>query len=343
MDKRYAILIAVAALLLLALAVANLFVGAVSIPASGVVDILMGNEPEKMTWKVIVLESRLPMTVTAMLSGAALAVAGLLLQTAFNNPLAGPSILGVSSGASLGVAIVMLSIGTSFGSMFGVTTMGYAAVLGGAMVGSMAVLMILLGFSSFVKSNTVLLIIGILVGYLTSSAISLLNFFSTQEGVHSYMIWGLGSFSGVTNEQLPMFGGVVAVGLIWSMLLVKPLNALLLGENYASNLGVNVKSVRNQLLVLTGLLTAVVTAYCGPIGFVGLVVPHISRLLLATSNHARLLPMTMLSGAIVALFCTLLSVLPSNGVLPINALTPIIGVPIILYIIINRRKIPYFN
>ena len=189
-----------------------------------------------------------------------------------------------------------------------------------------------------------LLIIGILVSYLASSAVSMLNFFATEEGVHSYVIWGLGNFSGVSVNQLPFFAISIIIALAGSALLVKPLNALLLGTRYAENLGVNTRRVRNALLIITGLLTAIVTAFCGPIGFIGLVVPHIARLVLNTSNHNRLIPATILSGAAVALLCTLISVLPkSYGVIPINAITPIIGVPIIIYIIINRRKIQYFN
>ena len=189
-----------------------------------------------------------------------------------------------------------------------------------------------------------LLIVGILTGYITSSLISLLNFFSTQEGVHSYVIWGLGSFNGVTLEQLPYISLVVIPAILWAALMVKPLNALLLGARYAANLGINVKSTRNKLLLISGILTASVTAFCGPIGFLGLVVPHIARLLLRTSNHNTLLPLTILCGCCTSLVCTLISVMPQeNGVLPINAITPIIGVPIIIYIIVNRRKIEYFN
>lgn len=327
-------------IMLMLLIVGCLVVGSVKIPAGEVMSILTGGTPTKATWGVIVIETRLPMIVTAMLAGAALSVAGLLMQTVFNNPLAGPSILGVSTGASLGVAIVMLSAG------FGVSAVsvgGYAASLVGAIMGAAAVMAALLAFSAVVRSNTMLLIVGILLSYLTSSAISFLNFFATEEGVHSFVIWGLGSFTGLTLEQLPVFSALIVLSMAWAALMVKPLNAMLLGQSYASNLGVNTRSVRNRLLVVTGLLTAVVTAFCGPIGFLGLAVPHISRLLLMTSNHNRLLPATALCGAVVALLCTFVSVLPSSGTLPINSITPLVGVPVILYIIINRRKIPYFN
>lgn len=326
--------------LLLILFPACLIIGSVNIPFNEVLNILIGNEATRKTWEIIVLETRLPMACTAMLAGAALSVAGLLLQTTFDNPLAGPSILGVSTGSSLGVAIVMLALGGSIGHSFG----SYVSILAGALLGAGIIILTLLAFSSIVKSSIMLLIIGILVSYLASSAISLLNFFSTQEGVHSFVIWGLGNFSGVTFERLPIFASLIIISLSLSLLLVKPLNALLLGARYAENLGVNIRSTRNKLLVLSGILTSVVTAFCGPIGFIGLIVPHIARLALKSSNHVVLLPATALCGAVIALLCSLISVLPiSSGVIPINAITPIIGVPIIIYIILNRKRILYFN
>ena len=344
MRKRHAIIFALCGVVLAVLIVANLFIGSVDIPASEVMRILGGNGSSNEAWDYIILETRVPMIATALLAGAALSLAGLLLQTAFNNPLAGPSILGVSTGASLGVAVVMLWLGAAGGTLFGQTVGGYLGVLAGALVGALTVLGTLLLFSFVVESTTMLLIVGILTGYITSSLISLLNFFSTQEGVHSYVIWGLGSFNGVTLEQLPYISLVVIPAILWAALMVKPLNALLLGARYAANLGINVKSTRNKLLLISGILTASVTAFCGPIGFLGLVVPHIARLLLRTSNHNTLLPLTILCGCCTSLVCTLISVMPQeNGVLPINAITPIIGVPIIIYIIVNRRKIEYFN
>lgn len=338
----------VALLLILAvvllLVIANLLIGSVDIPPAEILRIITGKGCENQAWESIILQSRLPMIATALLSGAALSVSGLLLQTAFNNPLAGPSILGISTGASFGVAVVMLATGGALGSIISQHAGFYFATILGAFIGAGIVLLALLFFSTLVHSATMLLIIGILVSYLASSAVSMLNFFATEEGVHSYVIWGLGNFSGVSINQLPFFAISIIIALAGSALLVKPLNALLLGTRYAENLGVNTRRVRNALLIITGLLTAIVTAFCGPIGFIGLVVPHIARLVLNTSNHNRLIPATILSGAAVALLCTLISVLPkSYGVIPINAITPIIGVPIIIYIIINRRKIQYFN
>ena len=327
-------------LLVIVLLPLNLVFGSIDIPLSEVVNALIGEPVAKHTWETIVIETRLPMALTATLAGAALAVSGLLLQTTFDNPLAGPSILGVSTGSSLGVAIVMLAMG----GVVSESISSYLGILLGAIVGAAVVILVLLFFSSIVKSTAMLLIIGIMVGYLTSSAISLLNFFSTQEGVHSFVIWGMGNFTGVTLDRMPLFSILILVLLLLSFMLVKPLNALLLGARYAENLGVSIKATRNKLLLLSGILTAIVTAFCGPIGFLGLIVPHIARLALRSSNHTVLLPTTALAGAVIALLCNLISVLPASwGVIPINAITPVIGVPIIIYIIVNRKKILYFN
>lgn len=315
-----------------------LSVGSVEIPLADVWAALTGGDVSRETWRTIVIDTRIPAACTAAIAGASLSVAGLLLQTTFDNPLAGPSILGVSTGASLGVAIVMLAVGA------GGTLAGQSAVLAGALIGALLIMAILVIMSSLVRSATMLLIVGILIGYISSSAISLLNFFATQEGVHSYVIWGLGNFYGVSTERLPLFASLSVALLACSLLFVKPLNALLLGSRYAENIGVRTVRVRNLLLLLSGALTAIVTAACGPIGFIGLVVPHIARLTLGTSNHAVLLPATILAGAATGMLCALICVLPSHwGVMPVNAITPIIGVPVIVYIILRRRKIFYFN
>lgn len=343
-NHRFAIVLIALTLSTILLAIGNLLIGSVEIPSNEIFNMLMGEKSSNHIWDVIIFQSRIPTIITAILSGAALAVCGLLLQTVFNNPLADPSILGISTGASLGVALVMLLGGSIFGANFETLTAGYISTLTGAFIGAMLVLFLLLIFSTFVKSATMLLIIGIMVSYLTSSAISLLNFFATEEGVHSFVIWGMGNFSGVSSNEIYFFTILIIVALLAALLMVKPLNALLLGTKYAENLGVNIQRTRNLLLLITGLLTAIVTAYCGPISFLGLVVPHIARLTLNTSNHNTLLPITMLAGAVMALLCTLLSVTPTSiGVIPINAITPIIGVPIIIYIILNRRKLQYFN
>lgn len=314
----------------------NLLVGSVSIPTHDVLAILFGQDVGKPSWQFIILQSRLPQALTALQCGAALSTSGLLLQTSFQNPLAGPSIFGINSGAALGVALVMLLLGGSVSTaLFSVG--GAWAVLLAAFVGAMAVTGIIFMFAQWVKSSVMLLIIGMMIGYLASSAIALLNFFATQEGVKSFTMWGMGNFGGVSLSQLPMFTGAIVVGLVGSVLLIKPLNALLLGETYARNLGVNVRTVRSWLLVITGWLTAVTTAYCGPVAFIGLAVPHLARLVIGTDNHLQLLPITMAMGALIALLCQLVCVLPgSQGILPLNAVTPLIGAPVIIYIIWKR-------
>ena len=327
------------AVIILLLMAGNLFLGAVSIPASAVCDILMGNEVEKASWSFIVWESRFPQCITALLCGAALSVSGLMLQTVFSNPLADPSILGISSGASLGVALVMLAGGGTI--VTGAFTLsGFLSVIVGAFAGASVVMGLILFLSTLIRNSVMLLIAGIMIGYITSSAISLLNFFATAEGVHSYMIWGLGNFGGVSLQQLPVFSAVTLLGLFTAVLLIKPLNALLLGPRYAENLGVNIRRLRNLLLIATGLLTAVTTSFCGPVAFIGLAVPHIARLMLGTSNHNSLLPVTLLTGSAMALLCNLICVLPGEaGIIPLNAVTPILGAPVIIYVIINQRKL----
>ena len=332
-DKRYLAYL-LAAMVLFILFAANLFYGTIDIPAGEVLSILAGGECLRDVWRVVVLETRLPQALTALLAGASISVAGLLLQTLFRNPLAGPEVLGVNSGAGLGVALVMLLAGGM--SAFGLG--GYLAVLGGAFGGALFVMMIILLLASLLRNNMFLLIAGVAVSYMTSSAITLLNYFSTAEGVHSYMVWGMGSFGGVTMLQMPFFATVSLVLLMVSLAMAKPLNALLLGDSYAVNLGVNVKGVRVMALCVTGLLTAVVTAFCGPVSFIGLAVPHIARLSMRSNNHRHLVPATIILGGAVALMCNLVCQLPGeSGLLPLGAITPLIGAPVIIYVVIKHR------
>ena len=329
---------------LLILFAVSLAYGAVSIPFDQVLQILTGHEVERPAWQSIVLQSRLPQAITAVLAGAALAVSGLLLQTLFRNPLAGPSILGISDGANLGVAAVLLYFGGSLSQVTDWPISGYAAIILAAFVGASLILSLIIYFSAKVKNNVMLLIIGIMIGYLTSSLISILNYYASTDKVHAFVMWGLGNFSGVSLEQLPFFSICTISGLLLSLLLVKPLNALLLGERYAANLGIRVKRARLFILICTGLRTATTTALCGPVSFIGLAVPHMARLLLGSSNHTLLVPVTMLTGACVALLCNILMVIPgSNQILPLNAVTPMLGAPVIIYVIINRKNIQYFN
>ncbi|MBF1645458.1 MAG: iron ABC transporter permease [Prevotella sp.] len=315
----------------------NLIVGSVRIPLADVCDILFDKFNGKESWKYIVMENRLPQALTAMLCGASLAVCGLMLQTAFRNPLAGPDVFGISSGAGLGVAIVMLLLGGSVSiTMF--TVSGFLAILTSAFIGAIVVTMIILFLSTMVRNSVLLLIVGLMVGYVSSSAVALLNFFASEEGVKSYMVWGMGNFGGVSMDHMLLFALLCLVGIIASIFLIKPLNIMLLGTQYAESLGINIRQIRNLLLVTVGLLTAVTTAFCGPISFIGLAIPHISRLLFRTDNHQILLPGTVLTGAVIALFCNLVCYLPGElGIIPLNAVTPLIGAPVIIYVIIKRR------
>ena len=312
--------------------------GAIRIPVVDVLSILFGDaEGIKPSWRYIVLESRLPQAITATLCGGSLAVSGLMLQTAFRNPLADPSIFGISSGAGLGVAMVMLLMGGSM-SVGAVSVSGFVAVIFAAFIGAMAVMMLIFAFSTIVHNSVMLLIIGIMIGYLSSSAISLLNFFATDEGVKSYLVWGMGTFGGVTMNHIPVFVTISLGGLLCSLLLIKPLNALMLGDQYAENLGVSIRQTRNLLLIITGLLTAITTAFCGPVSFIGLAVPHIARLLFQTDNHRVLLPATILCGSAVALLCNIVCFLPGeNGIIPLGAVTPLMGAPVIIYVIMRGR------
>lgn len=315
----------------------NLTTGSVQIPFADVLDILCGRFTGKESWEYIILENRLPQTLTAILCGASLSVCGLMLQTAFRNPLAGPDVFGISSGAGLGVALVMLLLGgTVSTSIF--TVSGFLAILTAAFVGAIAVTTFILFLSTLVRNSVLLLIVGIMVGYVSSSAVSLLNFFASEEGVKSYMVWGMGNFGGVSMNHIPLFSILCLIGIIASFLLVKPLNILLLGPQYAESLGISTRQIRNILLVVVGLLTAITTAFCGPISFIGLAIPHIARLLFRTENHQILLPGTVLSGAVIALLCNFIYYLPGeSGIIPLNAVTPLIGAPVIIYVIIQRR------
>ena len=322
---------------MLALTAANLMAGSEHIPVSEVWNILSGVGSDNESWLFIVREIRLPQIVTAILCGASLATSGLMLQTAFRNPLAGPSVFGITNGAGVGVAVVMLLFGGTLSTEL-LALNGFVAVLAAAFAGAMTVTAVIFLFSTIVRNNVMLLIIGIMVGYLSSSVIALLNFSATEEGVRSYMIWGMGSFANVSMAQLPIFTIAAAIGLVCALLMIKPLNTLLLGEQYAENLGINLRRTRNLLLVVTGMLTATATAFCGPVAFIGLAVPHITRLLLRTENHRSLLPLTMLTGSTIALLCNLISTLPGkDGIIPLNAVTPLIGAPVIIYVITSKK------
>ena len=322
-------------LFLLLLSGVSLLVGSVSITPLQVWHALSGDGDELT--RFIVFESRLPQLLTAILAGGALAVSGLVMQTLFANPLADPALLGVNSGASLGAALALLAFGGSW-TVGDTTLTGVTLTIGAAFVGALAVIALITLCSHYVRGNLALLITGVMISFFISALISLLSFYATADGVRSYIVWGLGNFAGVSLSRLPVMAACVLLpcGLIlWQAL---PLNALLLGSDYASNLGIRVKRVRTLLLLLTGLLTATVTALCGPISFIGLAVPHMARLLLRSANHKRLLPLTLVGGANVAVLSLILSHLPGErGTLPLAAITPLMGVPVVLYILLRRN------
>lgn len=322
------------------LAIVNLGLGSVSIPISEVYKILLGEGSDSEVWTNIVLMTRLPQTLTAIACGAGLAVAGLEMQTVFHNPLAGPSVLGISSAASLGVAFVVLLSGTlggGFMTQFGI--LGNTALTLAAIIGALSVMAIIVYLSQRVHGNATLLIVGVMIGYIASAIIGVLKYFSSEEDIRAYVIWGLGSFARITGGQVYVFVGLMCILLPLSMLLAKPLNMLLLGENYAVNLGLNIKRTRLLVISSAGILTAIVTAYCGPIMFLGLAVPHICRGLFRKSDHRILLPATVFCGADLALLCNLIARLPGfEGALPINSVTALIGAPVALWVLLQRKK-----
>lgn len=338
--KKQMILFALFLLILAASFLLNLLLGTVSIPFDSICDILMGRPVENTIWSNIILKSRLPQALTATLAGAALSVSGLLMQTVFRNPLADPSVLGVSAGASLGVAFVVLLSGTlghialsSLGYL-GELTMSLAAILG-----AMAVLMLIVFISARVRGNVTLLIMGVMIGYVANAVIGVLKFFSVEEDIRAYVIWGLGSFARVSGDQVWIFLLLMLLLLPLCFLLIKPLNLLLLGNAYARNLGLNIRRTRFFVILCAGVLVAIVTAYCGPIMFLGLAVPHLCRGIFCSSDHRVLLPATILVGAVLALLCSLIARLPGlEGALPVNSVTALIGAPVVTWILFRRRR-----
>ena len=317
----------------------NLFVGSVTVPLDEIFKVLL-KENSDNTLNVIIFNYRLPQALTALLAGAALAVAGLLMQTLFRNPLADPSMLGISSGASLGVGIVILLTGAISGTA--VSSFGWWSTIGvslAAFIGAVIVLFVMLAFSSRMKNMTTLIIIGLMIAYLAGSITDILKFFSLKEDIHAFVIWGMGSFSGVGTSKMPVFAISIIIGLIVTFFLSKNLNILLLGEMYAENLGLNIRKNSVIIILVSGYLTAIVTAYCGPIAFVGLAMPHIARYLFKSSDHRLLIPATMLIGMDMALVCNLIARMPGfDGNLPINAVTAFIGAPVVISVILKSRK-----
>lgn len=329
------VIILIASLILFSL---NLMLGSVSITLSDFFDTIMYGHDN--TYRAIIIDYRLPQALTAVVAGAGLAVSGLLMQTLFRNPLADPSILGISSGAGLGVALVVLFASSFAGRA--ISQLAWWPTLGltlSAFIGAFFVLLLILTLSAKLKSMVSLILTGIMIAYITGAITDMLKFFSSKEDIHSFVIWGLGSFSNVGHNHIVFLSISIAVGIVASMLLSKPLNLLLLGERYAENLGLNIKRCNILVILIAGYLTALITAYCGPIAFLGLAVPHIARFLFRTSDHRILIPATTLCGINIALFCNLISRLPGfDGNLPINSVSAMIGAPIVIWVIFYRKK-----
>ena len=332
----YIILLLVAIVILM---VVNLLIGSVRIPVADVCGILAGTESNEI-WENIIWKSRLPQALTAIVAGAGLAVSGLQMQTVFRNPLAGPSVLGISNGSALGVAFVVLLSGRLGGvALSRLGYLGDAAMSVAAIVGALAVMMLIVWISQKVRGNVTLLIIGVMIGYLATAIIGVLKFLSPEEDVKAFVVWGLGSFSRVSGDEMVLFVVLMAILLPLSFLLVKPMNLLLLGDRYAANLGLNIRRARLLVILYSGVLVAIVTAYCGPIMFIGLAVPHLARALFRTSDHRVLIPATMLCGAALALVCNLIARMPGfEGALPVNSVTALVGAPVIAAVLFRRRK-----
>ena len=318
----------------------NLVLVSVYIPLRSVWNILWGTGNESVIWQNIIWKSRVPQALTALVAGAGLSVSGLQMQTVFRNPLAGPSVLGISSGASMGVAFVVLLSGSLGGvALSKLGFMGEIALTIAAIAGSLSIMALIVFVSQKVRGNVTLLIIGVMIGYIANAVIGVLKFFSVEEDIRAYVIWGLGSFARVSGDQMTLFICIMVVLLPLSFLLVKTLNLLLLGDAYARNLGLNIKRARLLVITCSGVLVAIVTAYCGPIIFLGLAVPHLCRGMFRTSDHRILMPASLLAGASLALVCNLIARMPGfEGALPVNSVTALVGAPVVMSVLFNRRR-----
>ncbi|MDB9451834.1 iron ABC transporter permease [Dolichospermum circinale] len=338
-NKKYLIFSILLLCLILAFLL-DLGFGAVNIPIHEVMNILLGQEAEKTTWTNIILKFRLPKALTATLAGAALGVSGLQMQTLFKNPLAGPFVLGISSGASLGVALVLLTASVTVPTLLtDLGIIGDFSLVIAASFGAASVLGLMLVVSRRVQDTMTLLILGLLFGYATSAMVSILLQFSSQERIQSYIMWTFGSFTGVTWQQLAILTPVICLGLLIAVLQSKSLNALLLGESYARSLGLTVQKTRFSVISSASILAGAITAFCGPIAFLGVAIPHLCRSLFNTSDHRILIPSVIIMGAILALFADLVSqILINQMVLPLNAITALIGTPVVTWVILQRNS-----
>lgn len=317
----------------------NISLGSVSIPFKEIFHTLIGEFTTKESWQTIILDFRLPKAITAILVGSGLSICGLLMQTLFRNPLAGPFVLGVSSGASLGVALLILG-SSVFGGFFLTSSISNWSLAIAASLGAFLVLFAVILAANSVRNTMSILIIGLMFGSLTAAVISVLAYFSEAAQIQQYLFWSFGSLGNLTWSELSVFGSIYLVGILACFAVIKPLNSFLLGENYAKSLGINIKKSRNIILVITSLLTGVITAFSGPIAFVGLAVPHIAKMLFTTSNHKVLIPASAIIGGIVLLICDSIAQLPtSEFTLPINAITSLFGAPIVIWLLIRKKKI----
>jgi len=313
--------------------------GSVAIPIDEIIAVLLGNNSSKSSWSTIILHFRLPKAITAMLVGSGLSIAGLLMQTLFKNPLAGPFVLGISSGASLGVAILILGAGIFGGVLTTISLSSWGLAIASS-IGAALVLFAVLITANKVRNTMSILIIGLMFGTVTSAIISVFTFFSNADKIQQFVFWGFGSLGNLSWNEILVFFTIYLIAIINLIGIIKPLNSLLIGENYAKSLGINIKKNRNIILLITSLLTGVITAFAGPIAFIGLAVPHITKLVFKTSNHKILLPAVAILGAIILLVCDIVAQLPtSEFTLPINAVTSLIGAPVVIWLLVRKNKL----
>jgi len=338
-NSTYSIKFILLGLLLLIFILVNLSLGSVDIPFKAIIQTLIGNNTAKESWQYIILDYRLPKTVTAVLVGSGLSISGLLMQTLFRNPLAGPFVLGISSGASLGVALLVLGVSAFSGGLAGLAFSSIGIAIA-ASIGSLLVLSAVMLVARKVKNTMSILIIGLMFGSLTAAIISILSYFSSADKLQQYVFWTFGSLGNLGWSEIRILTIVffMCIGLL--LTIIKPLNSLLLGENYAISLGVNIKKIRNTTLIVTGVLTGIITAFSGPIAFVGLAVPHLTKIIIKTSDHKILLPSVAIIGAIIMLISDTIAQLPtSEFTLPINAVTSLFGAPIVIWLLVKKRKL----
>ncbi|WP_064967015.1 FecCD family ABC transporter permease [Tenacibaculum ovolyticum] len=338
-SKRYTKHFILLSILLITFLLLNISLGSVAIPIKDILNSLTGGIASKDSWKIIIIDYRLPKAITAIMVGSGLSICGLLMQTLFRNPLAGPFVLGISSGASLGVSLLILGSGL-FGGIISAFSFYNWALPIAASLGSFLVLSAVIIAANRVRNTMSILILGLMFGSLTSAIISVLSYFSEAEQIQQYQFWSFGSLGDLTGKKLIVFGIIYSISLLGTFSIIKPLNSFLLGESYAKSLGINIKKSRNIILIITSLLTGVITAFSGPIAFIGLAVPHIAKIIFSTSNHKTLLPAVALIGAIVLLICDSIAQLPtSEYTLPINAITSLFGAPLVIWLLIRKKKI----